>query len=98
MTRAPTSSWPALPVGRRTGDVQAAAHQEIGGYWRRIARQRKCWLQDTWVDSGLIVLPRTEAVLTTGDLITKTEAISRLADFGFRRLSHRRSAVAEMVR
>ncbi len=65
-----------------TADVQAAAHQEISGYWRRIARQRKCWLQDTWVDSGLIVLPRTEAVLTTGDLITKTEAISRLADLG----------------
>ena len=28
------------------------------------------------------VLPRAAAVLTTGDLITKTEAISRLPDFG----------------
>jgi predicted nucleotidyltransferase len=63
-------------------DVQAAVHQEISGYWRRIARKRKLWLQDDWVDHGLIVLPRAEAVLTTGDLITKAEAISRLADFG----------------
>jgi hypothetical protein len=28
------------------------------------------------------VLPRAEALLTTGDLITKGEAISRLAGFG----------------
>ena len=63
-------------------DVQVAVHQEISGYWRRIARQRKCWLHDTRVDFGLITLPRAEAVLTTGDLITKTEAIRRLADFG----------------
>lgn len=65
-----------------TAEVQAAVHQEISGYWRRIARRRKCWWQDTWVDFGLVTLPRAEAVLTTGDLITKTEAISRLADFG----------------
>jgi hypothetical protein len=28
------------------------------------------------------VLPRAEALLTTGDLITKSEAIGRLAGFG----------------
>jgi hypothetical protein len=55
---------------------------EISGYWRRMARQRACWLRDSWVDLGLTVLPRSAAVLTTGDLITKTEAISRLAEFG----------------
>jgi predicted nucleotidyltransferase len=65
-----------------TADVQDAVHQEISGYWRRIARKRKLWLQDDWVDHGLVVLPRAEAVLTTGDLITKGEAISRLAGFG----------------
>ncbi len=63
-------------------DVQAAVHEEISGYWRRIARRRKLWLQDTWVDHSLVVLPRAEAVLTTGDLITKSEAISRLSSFG----------------
>jgi predicted nucleotidyltransferase len=75
--------WP--PPGIKpvaTADVQAAVHQEISGYWRRIARQRTCWRQDAWVDFGLTVLPRAEAVLTAGELITKTEAIRRLADFG----------------
>jgi hypothetical protein len=57
-------------------------HQEISGYWRQIARQRKCWLRDSWVDFGLTVLTRAEAVLTAGDLITKCETISRLVGFG----------------
>jgi predicted nucleotidyltransferase len=75
--------WP--PPGIKpvpVADIQAAVHEEITGYWRRISRKRKLWLQDSWVDHGLVVLPRAEAVLTTGDLITKSEAISRLADFG----------------
>ena len=75
--------WP--PPGIKpvpVADIQAAVHEEITGYWRRIARKRRCWLQDSWVDHGLVVLPRAEAVLTTGDLITKSEAIGRLAGFG----------------
>jgi hypothetical protein len=56
--------------------------EEITGYWSRIARRRRCWLQDTWVDFGLITLPRAEALLTAGDLITKSEAIRRLPGFG----------------
>jgi predicted nucleotidyltransferase len=62
--------------------IQAAVHEEVTGYWRRISRRRRCWLQDAWIDHGLVVLPRAEAVLTTGDLITKDQAISRLAGFG----------------
>jgi predicted nucleotidyltransferase len=75
--------WP--PPGIKpvpVADIQAAVHEEITGYWRRVSRKRKLWLQDSWVDHGLVVLPRAEAVLTTGDLITKSAAISRLADFG----------------
>jgi hypothetical protein len=75
--------WPppgVAPVS--TAEVQAAVREEIGCYWRRMARQRACWLRDGWVDLGLTVLPRSAAVLTTGELITKTEAISRLAEFG----------------
>jgi hypothetical protein len=63
-------------------EVQAAVRDEITGYWSRTARKRVCWLRDSWVDLGLTVLPRAEAVLTTGHLITKTEAIGRLAGFG----------------
>jgi predicted nucleotidyltransferase len=62
--------------------IQAAVHKEITGYWRRVSRKRRLWWQDSWVDHSLVVLPRAEAVLTTGDLITKGEAISRLAGFG----------------
>jgi predicted nucleotidyltransferase len=91
MTRAELASagialhgpWPPpaikpVPVA----DLQVAVREEITGYWRRIARQRARWLRDSWVDLGLTVLPRAEAVLTAGELITKTEAIGRLADFG----------------
>ena len=63
-------------------DLQAAVYAEATGYWRRISRRRRLWLQDTWIDHALVVLPRAEAVLTTGDLITKGEAIGRLAGFG----------------
>ena len=75
--------WP--PPGLRpvpVADLQAAVHGEITGYWRRLSRKRRPWLQDTWVDHGLVVLPRAAALLTGGDLITKSEAISRLAAFG----------------
>jgi predicted nucleotidyltransferase len=75
--------WP--PPGIRPvplAAIQAAVHEEITGYWRQVSRKRRLWLQDSWVDHGLVVLPRAEAVLTTGDLITKGQAISRLAGFG----------------
>jgi predicted nucleotidyltransferase len=76
--------WPppgVEPVA--VADLQAAVHDEITtGYWRRMSGRRRWWLQDSSVDHALIVLPRAAAVLTTGDLITKSEAISRLPDFG----------------
>ena len=72
---------PALPPVS-AAEVQAAVHAEISGYWRRMARRRRYWLRDSWVDLGLTALARSEAVLATGDLITKTEAIGRLAGFG----------------
>jgi predicted nucleotidyltransferase len=75
--------WPppgVMPVP--VAAMQAAVHEEITGYWRQESRSRTRWLRDSWVDHALVVLPRAEALLTTGDLITKGEAISRLASFG----------------
>lgn len=75
--------WPppgVTPVA--IADIQAAVYEELRDYWRQAARRRRLWLQDSWVDLGLTVLPRISAVLTSGALITKTEAIGRLADFG----------------
>jgi hypothetical protein len=75
--------WP--PPGVRpvpVADIQAAVLAEMRGYWRRFGRGRRRRLADDTVDHALIVLPRAQAVLARGDLITKGEAISRLADFG----------------
>jgi predicted nucleotidyltransferase len=75
--------WPPPGIGPvPLAALQAAVHAEVTGYWRRIARKRGLWLQDTWIDHALVALPRAEAVLTSGDLITKGEAIGRLAAFG----------------
>ncbi len=62
-------------------ELQAAVRAEVGGYWRRMAGKRMPWLKDNWVDFGLITLSRAAAVLSVGDLITKTEAIGRLGAF-----------------
>jgi predicted nucleotidyltransferase len=75
--------WPPPGLGPvAVENLQAAVRDEITGYWRRIARRRRLWLKDIWVDFGLITLPRAEALLTAGDLITKSEAIRRLPSFG----------------
>jgi predicted nucleotidyltransferase len=75
--------WPPpgiaeVPAGR----LQEAVRAELTGYWRRLARKRAPWLRDSWVDHGLVMLPRAEALLTSGELITKGEAIGRLGRFG----------------
>jgi Nucleotidyltransferase domain len=76
--------WPppgiqAVPLER----IQAAVRDEVTGSLWRAARKRRRWLQDEVVDHGLVVLPRAEALLSRGDLITKAQAIDRLsADFG----------------
>lgn len=75
--------WPPPGIGPvAVADIQAAVLAEMRGYWRRFARKRIRWLEDDTVDHALVVLPRAEAVLVRGDLITKGQAIDRLADFG----------------
>jgi predicted nucleotidyltransferase len=75
--------WPPPGVGPvPVTDLQAAVHAEVTGHWRQVARSRKPWFDDSFVDHGLVVLPRAEALLTAGELITKGEAIGRLAGFG----------------
>ena len=75
--------WPPpglSPVA--TSEIQAAVHAEMTGYYRRMAHRRRLWLQDTWIDHFLVALPRAEAVLTRGEMITKGEAIAGLTSFG----------------
>jgi predicted nucleotidyltransferase len=76
-------AWP--PPGIRpvaVADIQAAVLAEMRGYWRRAARPGRRWLDDDEIDHALVVLPRAEAVLACGELITKGQAIGRLDGFG----------------
>jgi threonine dehydratase len=62
-------------------ELAAAARRELSGYWQAALGRRTIWLQDTYVDLGLLTLARVEATLAHGRLITKHEAMDRLAHF-----------------
>jgi hypothetical protein len=68
------------PVTRAALD--AAVRSELTGYWSGVVRKHWVWLNDWCVDLGLITLPRAYAALHDGRLITKSEAIGWLQDFG----------------
>ena len=68
------------PVSRP--ELDAAVREELSGYWRGAVAKPHLWLQDVYVDIGLFTLARAEATLTDGRLITKTEALPRLAGLG----------------
>ena len=72
---------PGLPEVS-TSEVREHAHGELTGYWRRLTYRPRIWLQDKWVDFALVTLARSAAVLRDGALITKSQAIARLGDFG----------------
>lgn len=73
------ASW--LPP-MSSGELRDGARAELAGYWSRAVRKRTIWLQDVYVDLGLTVWARADATISDGVLITKTEAIARLADRG----------------
>lgn len=63
-------------------DLHLAVRAELTGYWTVAIGWRWAWWKDSFVDLGLITLPRARAALTDGRLITKREAIEQLSDFG----------------
>lgn len=63
-------------------DLAAAVRGELTGYWTDALRKPHLWLQDVYVDIGLFTLARAEATLQDGRLITKEEALPRLAGLG----------------
>jgi hypothetical protein len=73
------ASW-LPPVSR--AELRESVRAEVAGYWSRALRKRAIWDQDVYVDLGLTVWARAEATLTEGVLITKTEAIARMAERG----------------
>jgi Nucleotidyltransferase domain len=64
------------------GELRATARDELAGYWRRLTYRPGIWLKDKWVDFALVTLARAAAVLRDDSLITKSQAIAVLPDFG----------------
>jgi hypothetical protein len=62
-------------------ELAAAVRSELRTVWRPAAQRRLRWLDDDWVDLGLTVLPRAQAAMTDGVLLTKTQAIAQLSEF-----------------
>lgn len=62
-------------------DLREAARHELSGYWTQALRRPRAWLQDVYVNLGLIVLARADATLAGDGIITKHEALTRLDRF-----------------
>ena len=65
-----------------TGEVSGHVRDALTGYWRRLTHRPGVWLHDKWVDFALVTLARSAAVIRDGALITKSQAIAMLGDFG----------------
>ena len=61
--------------------LRASARAELAGYWSGALAKPDVWLEDVYVDLGLLTLVRAQATLQEGRLITKREAITRLSRF-----------------
>jgi hypothetical protein len=64
------------------GELREHARGVLASYWRPLTYRPRIWLQDKWVDFALVTLARTGALMHDGDLVTKSQAIAMLADFG----------------
>ncbi|GAA4889915.1 nucleotidyltransferase domain-containing protein [Streptomyces coeruleoprunus] len=56
--------------------------EDLAGYWRPAVDHADRWLQDVWVDLGLLTLARAHETLRSGRLITKGQALDVLAALG----------------
>ncbi len=75
----PGATFPVVSAAQ----LRDAVRGELTGYWRNAVRRRPLvWLDTTYVDLGLITLARADATLADGRLISKREAIGRLASVG----------------
>ena len=55
---------------------------DLRDFWLAKTRGRKRWLQDVWVDLGMITVARAAVTLRDGRLISKREALDVLAEMG----------------
>ncbi|MCC9305733.1 hypothetical protein LN042_01175 [Kitasatospora sp. RB6PN24] len=55
---------------------------DLTGFWLPATARRVRWLRDDWVDLGLFTLARASATLRDGRLLTKSQALEVLPEFG----------------
>ncbi len=55
---------------------------DLRDYWYPRTGRPDLWLNDIWVDLGMLTLARAEVTLREGRLITKREALDVLAGMG----------------
>ena len=81
--RAVHGPWPPPGLPEVSiSELRDHARDQLTGYWRPLTHRRRVWLQDKWVDFALVTLARSAAVLRDGALITKSQAIAMLGEFG----------------
>ncbi|WP_217144593.1 nucleotidyltransferase domain-containing protein [Streptomyces sp. AC627_RSS907] len=68
------------PVG--DGELAAFVVREQRDYWRPIVRRTELWLEDVWIDLGLLTFARATVTLRDGRLITKRQALQELPALG----------------
>lgn len=73
--RSPRDVFPAM----NNAEVREAARGELTGYWAWAARRPWLWLDPVIADLGLTSMARGRHTLATGELLTKTQAIERVA-------------------
>ena len=59
--------------------VRDAARAEVTGYWAWAARRPLMWLDPVIADLGLTSMARARHTMSTGQLLTKTDAVERAA-------------------
>ncbi|MEU6057444.1 nucleotidyltransferase domain-containing protein [Streptomyces sp. NPDC047097] len=74
----PTALLPPLAPG----ELAAHIRRDLRHYWLPATAKPQLWLQDIWVDLGLLVLARATVTLRDGRLITKAEALDELPLLG----------------
>ncbi|WP_405163814.1 nucleotidyltransferase domain-containing protein [Nocardia sp. NBC_01499] len=62
-------------------ELKEAVRADLSRYWVPALRRPRIWFQDTYIDLSLFTLARAEVTLATNELITKREALPRLARF-----------------
>ncbi|WP_326697240.1 nucleotidyltransferase domain-containing protein [Streptomyces sp. NBC_01754] len=74
----PDSVLPPLAPGQ----LEDFIRRDLEEFWLPATGKPLLWLQDIWVDLGLLVLARATVTLRDGRLITKREALAELLELG----------------